>query len=59
MNEINWFSRVCIIFIMSLLMSMASIMYMFGLIEVGDLLILLMLYLGFLAVIFHLDKHTK
>lgn len=58
MGEIIWYCRVGIIFIMSLIMSMASTMLIFELIEVGDLLILLMLYMGFLAVIFHLDDKT-
>jgi len=56
MSEIMLLSKVIIIFIMSLIMSMASTMCMFDLIEVGDLLIILMLYLGFLAVIFHLEN---
>jgi len=58
MSEIIWVSRVSIIFIMSLIMTMASTLCVFGLIEVGDLLILLMLYMGFLAIILHLDNKT-
>ena len=58
MSEIAWFFRVSIVFVMSLIMSMASIMLMFELIEVGDLLILLMLYMGFLAIILNLDNKT-
>lgn len=55
MGDIMWFSRVIIVFVMCLVMCLASIMLIFELIELGDLLILLMLFNGFLAVIFHLE----
>lgn len=56
MSEKDWFFRNSMIFIMCLIMVMASYMCMFELIEKGDLLILLMLFLGFIAIILHLDN---